>query len=235
LLFGVAYTFSKSSDDGSNQRDILPNTYDAHPYWAPSDFDVRHIMIVNFLYELPIFRGQTNFAGKVLGGWQVSGIFQAQTGTPVQILRNQDYAGVGQDGSLNNTGQFFQFNGGGINYTGNMAHNGPLDPSYWIAVPLGPDGKPSQFTAPAANTFASKPARNVVYNPGFNNWNMGLFKKFALNERMAFQFRAEAFDVFNHPNWNGIGTDPTNLGTFGKVTGKSDDRRNLQLSLRFQF
>jgi hypothetical protein len=52
---------------------------------------------------------------------------------------------------------------------------------------------------------------------------------------MAFQFRAEAFDVFNHPNWNGIGTDPTNLGTFGKVTGKSDDRRNLQLSLRFQF
>jgi len=235
LLFGAAYTFSKSYDDGSNQRDILPNTYDAHPYWAASDFDVRHILIVNFLYELPLFRGQTNFAGKVLGGWQVSGIFQAQTGTPVQILRNQDYAGVGQDGNLPSTGQYFNFNGGDINYTHQMAHNGSADPSYWIAVPLGPDGKPSQFTAPAVASFASNPARNVVYNPGFNNWNLGLFKKFAINERAAFQFRAEAFNAFNHPNWSGIGTDPTNLGTFGKVTGKSGDVRNLQLSLRFQF
>jgi hypothetical protein len=235
LLFGAAYTFSKSSDDGSNQRDILPNTYDAHPYWAASDFDVRHILIVNFLYELPLFRGQTNFAGKVLGGWQVSGIFQAQTGTPAQILRNQDYAGVGQDGNLPNAGQYFNFNGGDIKYVGQMAHNGNSDPSYWIAVPLGPDGKPSQFTAPASGTFASTPARNVIYNPGFNNWNLGLFKKFAINERVGFQFRAEAFNAFNHPNWNGIGTDPTNLGTFGKVTGKSGDVRNLQLSLRLQF
>ena len=115
-----------------------------------------------------------------------------------------------------------------------MVHNAG-EANYWIAVPLGSDGKPSQFTAPAAYTFASTPARNRVYNPGFNNWNMGLFKKFSINERAAFQFRAEAFNVFNHPNWNGIGTDPTNLGTFGKVTGKNNDVRNLQLSLRFQF
>jgi hypothetical protein len=237
LLFGVAYTLSKSSDDGSNQRDIIPNTYDAHGLWAPSDFDTRHIMIVNFLYELPLFRGQTNFAGKVLGGWQLSGIFQAQTGTPTQIGRSVDYAGVGLDGSMNGqTLQYWAFNGGDIKYTGQMAHNGANDPSYYIAVPLGPDGKPTQFSQPAAGTFVnSNPARNVIYNPGFNNWNLGLFKRFAINERAAFQFRAEAFNAFNHPNWNGIGTDPTNLGTFGKVTGKSNDVRNLQLSLRFQF
>jgi hypothetical protein len=64
---------------------------------------------------------------------------------------------------------------------------------------------------------------------------LGLFKKFSLNERAAFQFRAEAFDAFNHPNWNGVGTDPTNLTTFLKITGKNGDVRNLQLSLRFQF
>jgi len=77
-------------------------------------------------------------------------------------------------------------------------------------------------------------ARNVIYNPGFNNWNMGLFKKFTIREAVNFQFRAEAFDTFNHANWSGIGTDPT-TATFGKITTKTGDVRNLQLSLRFQF
>lgn len=247
LLFGMAYTYSKSSDDGSNQRDIIPNTYDAHGLWAPSDFDVRHVMIVNFLYELPLFRGKTNMAGKLIGGWQVSGIFQAQSGAPGQVGRNQDYANVGQDGSMNGSAiQYWAFNGGDIKYTKQFARNGASDPSYWIAVPLGTDGKPTQFSAPASGTFVTQNiARNVFYGPGFNNWNLGLFKKFSINERIAFQFRAEAFDAFNHPNLcyvgaggcsgNGVGVDPTNLTTFGKVTGKANDVRNLQLSLRFQF
>jgi hypothetical protein len=72
-----------------------------------------------------------------------------------------------------------------------------------------------------------------VHNPGFQNWNVGLYKKFAINERAGFQFRAEAFDAFNHPNWNGADFNPTSA-TFGKVTAKSNER-NLQLSLRFYF
>jgi hypothetical protein len=230
LLFGVAYTLSKSSDDGSNQRDIIPDTYDAHGLWAPSDFDDRHVMIVNYLYELPIFRHQNNLAGKLLGGWQLSGIFQAQSGTPTQIGRNQDYAGVTVDGSMNGSAiQYWAYDGSPINYTKQIALNGSTDPRQWITIPTG------QFTAPAANTFVTTHiARNVIYNPGFNNWNMGLFKKFTIREAVNFQFRAEAFDTFNHANWNGIGTDPT-TSTFGKITGKSGDVRNLQLSLRFQF
>ncbi len=90
-------------DDGSGPKDIIPNTYDAHNLWGPSDFDVRHIFIVNFLYELPLFRGQHNLAGKLLGGWQVSGIFQAQTGLPISVGTSNDYAGVGQDGSIAGT------------------------------------------------------------------------------------------------------------------------------------
>jgi hypothetical protein len=234
VLFGAAYTFSKSMDDGSNQRDIIPNTYDAHGLWAPSDFDVRHIMIVNFLYDLPVFRGQHNFAGKILGGWQVSGIFQAQSGTPAQIGRNQDYAHVGQDGSMNgNAIQYWSLTGP-ISYNKNMAHNGTGEASYWVN-PVNSSGN-LIVTAPADFSFVSQNiARNVLYNPGFNNWNLGLFKKFAITENIGFQFRAEAFDAFNHPNWSGVGTDPTNLGTFLKVTNKSGDARNLQLSLRLYF
>jgi len=244
LQFGAAYTFSKSMDDGSNQRDIIPNTYDAHNLWGPSEFDTRHVVIVNFLYELPIFRNQNTFAGKVLGGWQISGIFQAQTGNPCSVGKANDYAGVGQDGSLggspgtsnctnSNVGQFWQMNGN-IQYPQNFdAANGAQN-QYWFKT-TNADGTPI-FTAPAAGTFVNQSGvRDIIYHPGFNNWNLGLFKKFAVTERFGFQFRAEAFNAFNHPNWNGVGLDPTNATTFGKVTGKTNDVRNLQLSLRAYF
>ncbi len=100
LLVRRGVHVSKSMDDGSAQRDIIPDTYDAHNLWGQSDFDVRHIMIINYIYELPFFRSQHNFAGKVLGGWQLSGITQFQTGTPCSVATSNDYAGVGQDGSM---------------------------------------------------------------------------------------------------------------------------------------
>ncbi|MDQ2777229.1 MAG: TonB-dependent receptor, partial [Acidobacteriota bacterium] len=234
--FGVSYTYGFSSDDGSDQRNIIPDTYDAHNLWGPSDFDVRHILITNFLYELPFLRKQSNLVSKVLGGWQISGIFQAQTGTPTSIAKNNDYAGVGQDGSMSGGGQFWAVNGP-IYYTKQFdtASANPGSQSvYWVNVQE-PNGSPV-FTAPAKGTFVLQNGiRNTIYNPGFNNWNLGLFKKFAITERFGFQFRAEAFNAFNHPNWGGVGNDPTNASTFGKITGKTDDVRNLQLSLRFYF
>lgn len=240
LQFGLSYTLSKSWDNGSNQRDIIPNTYDASNLWGPSEFDTRHVFISNFLYELPVFRNQKNMAGKLLGGWQLSGIFQAQTGTPCSVGKGTSYAFngvIGNDGSMCGIGEYWNFNGSGINYTHQMAHqtsNLGADQSYWFN-PYGSDGK-LIFSQPAPYTFnTQKGIRDMIYNPGFNNWNMGLFKKFVVHEAIAVQFRAEAFNAFNHPNWGGVSLDPTNLNTFGKVTGKSGDVRNLQLSLRFQF
>jgi len=96
--FGVSYTLSKSMDNGSNQRDVVPDTYDVSMLWGPSEFDARHIVIINYLYQLPFFRKQSGFAGRVLGGWQISGITQFQTGLPCSVIApNVDYAGVGQD------------------------------------------------------------------------------------------------------------------------------------------
>lgn len=234
LLLGVSYTFSKTEDDGSNQRDIIPDTYNAHNLWGPAEFDDRHIFIANFLYELPFLKGSSNLAGKLLGGWQISGLFQAQTGLPCGIGVGNDYAGVGQDGSFGcgNAGQFWVVNGD-PKILGQMAHNGNSDPNQWFAT-TNPDGS-KIFTAPPAGTFnLQNGVRGLIYQPGFDNWNMGLFKKFTINERFNLQFRTEAYDVFNHPNWNGPGLNPTS-GNFGKVTGKNNDVRNLQLSLRLQF
>ncbi len=234
LSFGVAYTLSKSMDDGSNQRDIIPDTYYAHNLWGPSEFDARHVFIANFLYELPFLRSQQHWYGKIAGGWQLSGIFQAQTGTPCSVGTGNDFVGVGLDGSMCGIGQYWVKNGP-ITYLNQMAHNGggKNDPFYWFQTTL-PDGSPL-YTQPAKGTFNHQDGiRDAIYNPGFNNWNLGLFKRFAINERTGFQFRAEAYDAFNHPNWNGANLNPTS-SQFGQITSKNGDHRELMLSLRFYF
>jgi predicted heme/steroid binding protein len=233
FAFGVAYTYSKSTDDGSAQRDIIPNTYDAHIMQGLSDFDVTHIFIANYLYELPFFHNQNNLAGKLLGGWQISGITQFQTGTTCGFGVGNDYAGVGQDGSFNCGGQLWNLTGSPT-ILHQIALNGASDAKYWFST-TGSDGS-LIVSQPAKGTFVTSPgARNTLHNPGLENWNLGLFKKFSINERVGFQFRAEAYDAFNHANWGGASFNPTNLSTFGKITGKTGDVRNLQLSLRFMF
>jgi hypothetical protein len=234
LLFGVSYTYSHSNDDGSAQRDIIPNTYDAHNLWGPSVFDVHHILAINYLYELPFFRDHNRLSGKFLGGWQVSGITQFQTGTPCTVLSNNDYAGVGVDGNLDTcggAGQYWNMNGS-PSLPHQFAYNGASDPAQWFAV-TNADGSPI-FTAPAPGTFTTQAVRNRIFNPGFQNWNIGLYKKFPVTEHTGFQFRAEAFNAFNHPNWSGANFNPTS-SSFGKITSKTGDVRNLQLSLRFFF
>jgi hypothetical protein len=234
FAFGMAYTLSKAMDDGSAQRDIIPNTYDAHNLWGQADFDVRHIMIINYIYELPFMKKQHNMAAKVIGGWQLSGITQFQTGTPSSVASSNDYAGVGQDGSMSNGGQFWIQNGT-PSIVHQIAANGSGDNLYWFST-TDSSGK-LLWSQPATGTFNSQAAgfRNSIHNPGFVNWNAGLFKKFPITEKVGFQFRAEAFNIFNHPNWGGASFNPTNLSTFGKITSKTGDVRNMQLSLRFFF
>jgi len=244
LHLQAVYTLSKVWDYGSNQRDIIPDTYYARNLWGPAEFDTRHVFISNFLYELPFFKDKSHMTGKILGGWQVSGLIQYQSGTPTSIGRGTDYAGVGVDGSLaGGIGNYWVFNNTSLDYQKTMAHNsGSTDSNWWI-YPFNESGCNAlgagctlKWSAPPKGTFnLQNGIRDMIYNPGFENWNLGLFKKFAINERAGFQFRAEAYDAFNHANWNGVGTDPTNLTTFMKVTSKSGDVRNIQLSLRFYF
>jgi hypothetical protein len=242
LLFGVSYTYSKSMDDGSNQRDVVPNTYDTSMLWGPSEFDSRHMLVFNYLYDLPFFKNHSTLPGKLLGGWQISGLTQFQTGLPCSVAGSGNYAGVGLDSNFGCgvNGQYWVVNGD-PKIIGTFGPNGQ-----WFAT-TNPDGSPI-FTQPTPGTFNTQHVRNLIYQPGFQNWNLGLFKAFPINDRLGFQFRAEAFNFINHPNWCGgsgcsgttnIGLNPTNLSTFGKVLtkggGVGGGERNLQLSLRFYF
>jgi len=242
--FGLAYTLAKASDDGSGQRDVIPNTYDAHSLWGPSEFDNRHTMVINVLYELPFFKDKARLTGKLLGGWSLSGVAQFQSGTPCSVMYTSDIAGAGLDTNLGNTGcpgvsgQFAVMDGNATTL-GNFAANGTGDSRQWFAT-KNPNGTPI-FVTPAAGTFNNQRVRDLIYGPGFQNYNAGLFKAFAITEKANFQFRAEAFNLFNHPNVGGSSggfgsnnvLNPTNA-SFGKITTKGSER-NMQLSLRFQF
>lgn len=228
LSFGLAYTYSKSEDDGSAQRDVIPNAFDASALWGPSDFDRRHVLVVNGIYELPFFRDHSNLTGKLLGGWTISAISQFQTGTPLSIRTGDDFAGVGPGSGP----QFWVVNGDpGLSRGQRAFSNSPSDKNYWFLT-TNPDGTPI-FTQPSAGTFNTQRVRNFLYGPGFQNHNLGLFKEFYIKEANKIQFRVEAFNWPNHPNWDGPITDPRNAN-FGKVITKSSER-NLQFALRYSF
>lgn len=250
LQFGASYTLSKSMDNGSNQRDVVPDTYDISMLWGPSEFDVRHIFVANYLYQLPFLHNRNDFLGKALGDWQISGIVQYQTGTPCNAIQSgQDFAGIGQDANFGcgNNGQFWTLNGN-PSLAKTFGPNGQWFQTCLVPVPTGqncPDGTKGTtderiFRPPANGTFVTQRVRDILYQPGLENWNMGLFKSFPMTERYGLQFRAEAFNVWNHPNWNNPSLNPANLTTFGKVLTKGsgssgNGERNLQLSLRFYF
>ncbi|MGA8593819.1 MAG: carboxypeptidase regulatory-like domain-containing protein [Bryobacteraceae bacterium] len=239
-LFGVSYTFSKSMDNSSNYRDIVPDTYNTSNLWGPSEYDARHVAVINYLYELPFFKDQSRLTGKLLGGWQISGTVQFQTGQPCGVGANVDYAGVSSNdlGSFGcgSQGQFWVMNGTPTILGGFAGGSGSA--KYFATTNA--SGAPI-FTQPAAGTFNLQDGvRDSIYGPGLQAWNLMLFKKFAINESTGFEFRAEAYDFINHPNWanitqtGGLDVNPTD-STFGEVTQKSTLARNLQLSLRFYF
>ena len=227
--FGFSYTYSKSMDGGSNYRDIVPDTYNTSNLWGPSEFDTRHVATVNYIYALPFLKGNKELTGKLLGGWEITGTMQFQTGTPCGIGTNNDFAGVGEFGSFGcgSEGQFWTLNGLVTINTGAFA--GPVTNSssakYFTA----------NVTQPANGTFnLQSGVRDSVYQPGIQDWNIGLLKSFPLTEKKALQFRAEAYDFINHPNLSGPQLTPTS-SQFGMITSKTGLTRNLQLSLRFAF
>jgi hypothetical protein len=233
LSYGFAYTLSKCMDDGSNQRDVIPDAYDASFLWGPCDYDTRHVAVINWIYELPFFRSASNkFVRSAVGGWQVTGVTQFQTGTPVNIQTSDDFAGIGP-GSGNQIAYFWKYANfaQGADYPRQFAYSGNNDPAQWLTVR---DSSGNLlFTPPAGGTMIKDRLRRYFYNPGFQNWNVGLFKNFAITEKQRVLLRAEAYNWINHPNWDGMNTDPRSAA-FGKVTTKSSNR-TMQLSLRYSF
>ena len=235
LQVSGAYTWSHSIDDASDRFDgSFVDSYNPSSNRASSNFDQRHILSISYIWDLPFFKSP-GLANKVLGGWQFSGITTFQTGTPFSPIVSTDNAGV-------------------ANGIGSAARPDKIgDPSAGVVQSpdqLGPQiYNPNAFALPRGLTFGDA-GRNSINNTHWTNFDMALFKHFKITERMSFEFRAEAFNVFNHTQWRPIagdsGSAASNLGeannTFSLNPGDgflqvtdAHNPRILQLGAKFIF
>ncbi len=200
LTLDVAYTYSHSLDDSSDNFDgNFVNSADIHSNYASSNYDQRHILTAAWTYDLP-YHGR-GLAHTFLGGWEYSGIMTSQSGAPMSVIDGVigDNAGVA-DGTTNN--------GSYADRTGDPHAPAPPD-CIFITSPgsLPPKGRPlyncMAYQQPQGLTFGNS-GRNSLYQPYRTNIDMAVYKLFHPTERVDAQFRAEAFNVFNHTEWFGV-------------------------------
>src|SRR5581483_3307651 len=174
-------------------------------YRASSSFDIRHMLNIGYVWDMPFFK-DPGWERAVLGGWELSVITNWQTGTPFSVVNGGGYGDNTGVGNGVGSGSF-------ADLVCNPTANIPNAPQ----PQLGPlVANPNCYVQPTALTFGDS-GRNSLRNPGYTNFNMSLFKNFKFNDRFAMQFRAEAFNVFNHTEWAPIGGDAgsANYNGFG--------------------
>jgi hypothetical protein len=196
LSLSLAYTYSHSIDDSSDRYDgNFVNSYDVASSRASSSFDERHMLNVGYVWDIPVFR-KNGLTHSLLGGWQYSGIATLASGTPLTVTNGTTYGDNAGVGNGVGTGSYPDIIS---NPKANIPPKSDLaGPSYSKFA-----YNPNAFAVPTGLTFGNA-GRDSLNNPGRVNFDMALFKHFALKESMALEFRAEAFNVFNHPEWSGF-------------------------------
>jgi hypothetical protein len=233
----VSYTYAKSIDETSgirvNDGDTLfpQNSYCMRCERGYSSFDTRHRAVTSILYDLPLGKGrQMDISNPVLnavaGGWQVGSILTLSTGFPLTVVSGSDRSntGAGFDRPNYNTG-----------VDPNLDNH---DPQRWF--------NPAAYTVQAFGTFGNV-GRNTLVSPSIFGWDFSTLKNFQLRESHTLQFRFEAFNLPNHPNWGNPDTNAGQIardaagnitnggGNFGVIGGTRTNMRNLQVALKYIF
>jgi outer membrane receptor protein involved in Fe transport len=210
LHFNASYTWAKSIDYNSlsSAGVVVQDSNNLRGDRGLSDFDVRHRFVLRSIYELPFKRN------RLVRGWQLSAIFQVQSGNPINIVTSNSAL----TGSVNTVRP---------DVTGPITIIGTAD--RWF--------DPSVFTA--VSRFGNL-GRNVVTGPGFNNTDIAVTRTMAIDETMRVQFRTEFFNLFNHPNLGQPG-NMVSTPNFGRITstrfptGESGSSRQLQFAVKLLF
>jgi Carboxypeptidase regulatory-like domain/TonB-dependent Receptor Plug Domain len=221
LSFLAAYTYSRTINDQSLYETDTGGPQDIRNLASEKGLapqDVRHRLVMSYVYELPFGRGKqfgsdaTGVVGQLISGWQVNGITTLQTGQPFTALMGFDNANVG-DGVAR------------PNEVGNpIVSRGDRTPTHWFNT--------DAFVAAPFGSFGDAPRNNII-GPGFNNFDFSALKSFVLSEDKRIEFRTEIFDIFNHTNFTVVG-NVIGTGSFGQLT-TSRDPRIIQFGLKFLF
>jgi hypothetical protein len=243
LSFGIAYTWGRNLTTESNDRGTATvNTYNIRSDYGPSQVNQPQTFVANYVYDLPFYKNENGFAGRVLGGWELSGITQYDSGQSLIITQARDPfdcplaappATGCAPGSPANT--YF----GGVNIDASV-----IAPRPDLVAPVHLVKKQAEWFstssfADAVGHFGSAP-NGVLLSPGLELWDLSAIKNIKINERSSLQFRGEFFNAFNHTNFGapslsggGIETN-TDSGAFGQVLS-THDPREIQLGGKFYF
>jgi hypothetical protein len=154
----------------------------------------------------------------VFGGWQINGIYTIQTGLPIAIGNGGNNSQLGSPGQRpNNNGK-------------SAKRSGPIEDRLNSYFDQSVFSQAGNFTFGNTSRFSPD-----LRNPRSSNVDASLFKRFPIMESKFVEFRAEAFNAFNHPIWNGPGSTVTQPGTFGIIQQKGGQRRVMQFALRLEF
>lgn len=251
IQFQASYTFSKvlTNADGTGQTRFEPLLDNAQPTLekARAPFDVRHAFKTNFLYELPfgpgkMFNSSNKIIQKVIGGYQLTSIINAQTGAPFSILSQRGTlnrvgrsAGNTANSSLSNE-QIKKLFGTFITPDGTIYF---IDPKV-----IGKDGSgvAPDGQSPFAGQIFFNPGPGQVGNlgrleftgPTAFNWDLSIIKTTRISERVGTEFRAEFFNVLNHPIFF-VGDQNINSTTFGQVNATITAPRIIQFAFKLTF
>jgi Carboxypeptidase regulatory-like domain len=222
LNFLIGYTFEKSLDNGSDSFDAT-NPVNPALTRALSSFDVPHNLVASYTVQLPFdrFIGGGDIAKRFTAGWELSGVSTFAKGEPVKLNENDDNSLLGAFNADADVPSYAN-NGTPLYQNKNPRKGLPyFTPGFFQPEPLGQVGNAM---------------RRYFSGPGLDNYDMALLKSTTITESTKLQFRAEAFNVFNHAQFtNPNGTvNNTGLGGFGYVTGARDPRI-MQVALKFLF
>ena len=220
LMITNSYTLSRSKDY-VNENTGIGTPIDFELSWGRSNFDRLHNYVLTSIYELPWGPGKRwmsdSTLGKIVGGWQVSGLFNAQSGTPLTI--------TGSGAQLNTPG-----NTAFANLNGDHKVLGGLGPGLLYF-------DPAVYSLPAAGTQGNLTRNSGPEGPGYWNLDMSLFKRFGVGGSRFAEVRVDAYNVTNSVRWGNPGTG-YNIGagnTFGQITGTTGSQRSVRFGGRFVF
>ncbi|MGC2390964.1 MAG: hypothetical protein WA621_16335, partial [Candidatus Acidiferrum sp.] len=186
-----------------------------------SMFDSRHRFVASYEWKLPFWNDPENWYQRVLGDWQLNGITTLMSGTPFTVYDSQDVSLQGSAPEISG------FSSNRPDLIGNP-NDGPRTPQEWFNVSAFQRLNP----ATQAGQFGNE-GRNVAEGPGMQDWDFSAFKNIPIRESKSLQFRAEFFNVFNHPNFR-LPDNDISSPTFGEIS-EALPGRVVQLALKFFF
>jgi hypothetical protein len=247
LSFVSSYTWSKAIDQSpgiSTSSDAsaadAQDVRNLKAERAPSDYDVTHRWVLSYVYDLPFgakrkFQSSNSVVSAIISDWQMTGIYNLQTGRPFTVFTGSDQSGTQQNldrpnlignPKVSNPGPLRWFNRCALSADGTTRTN---------CLP----GDTPAWQVNAAGTFGNA-GRNILRGPGLNDFDLGFSRLFYVTEKKYFQFRGEIFNLANHPNFYLPVTSSVTGSAFGQIQraasqNETGAQRQVQFALKFVF